>query len=108
MRVPTSLLRQRVTIEPYQGDGAYGPVYGPAQTNVPARVEGKRRAIRRPDGTDVISTASVTVRPIVDVPIKSQITAPHPVTGADETFEVLEVLTGAGLSGPAFFEVLVG
>lgn len=107
VKVPTSLLRQTVTVEAYLGDSAVGPVYG-SPTTVRARVEGKRRAVRRANGTDVISTASITVRPDVNIPTESRIVAPHPVTGADETFEVLEVITGAGLARPSHFEVLVG
>ena len=108
MKVPTALLRSRITVEPFQGDSAYGPVYGAPVYDVPARVEGKRRAVRKADGTDVISTASVTVRPDVNVSVESKVTIPHPVTAVDETFEVLEVLTGEGLTRPAYFEVLVG
>lgn len=109
MRVPTSLLRQRITVEPFQGTNGVGaPIYGPVVSNVPARIEGKRRAVRKADGTDVISTASITVRPTLDIPADSRITAPHPVTGVTETFEVLEVLTGQGLTRPSHFEVLVG
>jgi hypothetical protein len=108
MRIPTSLLRQRITVEPYQGtDGVGRSVYGPAVT-APARVEGKRRSIRKANGTEVISTASITVRPDVYAPEESRITAPHPITGDVETFEVLQVLTMQGLSRPVGFEVLVG
>lgn len=107
MKVPTSLLRQTITVEPYLGDSAYGPVYGPA-TTARGRVEGKRRAVRKRDGTDVISTASITVRPDVNIPTESRVVAPHPVTGLDETFEALEVITMQGLNRPAGFEVLVG
>lgn len=106
--IPSSLLRQRITVEPYLGDSGYGPRYGDPVPNQPARVEGKRRSIRRPNGTEVISTASITVRPTVDIPVLSRVTAPHPVTGAADTFEVLEVLVGQGLTRPAYLEVLVG
>lgn len=106
--VPTALLPDRITVEPYEGHGAYGPIYGPAQSGIPARVEGKRRAVRKQDGTDVISTAAVTVRRGVNVPTESRITAPHPETGLDDTFHVLEVITLAGYRRPAGYEVMVG
>lgn len=106
--IPTAALRQRITVERFTGNGAYGPQYADPVVGVKARVVGKRRTIRRADGTEVISTASVTVRPTLDLPAESRITCPHPVTGDVETFTVLEVLTSATLSQPFAFEVLVG
>ena len=106
--IPTAALRQRITVEPFLGESAYGPTYGTAQRDIPARVVGKRRAVRKTDGTDVISTASISVRPTIDVPVESRVTCAHPVTGADETFEVLDVLVAQGLTRPDHLEMLVG
>lgn len=106
--IPNAVLRQRITVEPYLGESAYGPTYGTAVRGIPARVVGKRRAVRKVDGTDVISTASISVRPTIDVPVESRVTIPHPVTGADEIFEVLDVLIAQGLTRPDHLEVLVG
>lgn len=106
MLVPTSLLRQQVTIEPYQGNTATGPTWGPPVT-VRCRFEGKRRTIRRANagtdaGSDVISTGSVTIRPDLDVPTESRAT----VDG--HAYEVLDVIVGEGLTQPAYLELLVG
>lgn len=101
VKVPTSLLRERITIEPYEGSGAYGPTYGTPVT-VKARVEGKRRAIRTSGGVDVISSASATIRPDVTVAPESK------VTHEGRSYEVLDVLIGEGLSGPAYFELVLG
>lgn len=95
-----SLLRNRCTIRSKTDDGAMGPVWTTTR-NVPCRFEGKRRQVRRPDGTDVISSASITVGPRVTVAPEDEII----VDG--RTYEVQDVLVMEGLSRPAGFEVLV-
>jgi hypothetical protein len=104
--VPLSLLRQQVTIELYQGSSMTGPIFGEPVVK-PCRFEAKRRVVRRVNaggdiGKDAISTGSVTIRPDVDVPVESKATI------ADRTYEVLEVLTGEGLTRPSYLELLVG
>ena len=105
MLVPSSLLRQQATIEPYEGNTGRGPTWGPAVT-VRCRFEGKRRAIRRVNagdsGSDVISSGSVTIRPGLDVPTESRVTI------AARSYEVLDVIVGQGLTRPAYIELLVG
>lgn len=102
MRVPSSLLRSSITVEPYLGAGAYGPSYGTAVT-LRARVEGRRRAVRRPDGTDVIASATATIRPEgPDVPVESR------VVHAGRTYEVLDVVLGEGLTRPTYRELILG
>ncbi len=111
--MPSSLLRQQITVEPYLGDSATGPRYGPAVA-LRARVEGKRRVVGAvsagPDvGSDVISTASATIRPPdFDIPAQSKVTAPSPVTGAPQEYEVLQEIVGQGLSRAADIELLLG
>lgn len=112
MRVPGTLLRQRIKVEPYLGATAHGPSWGPPMS-VRARVEGKRRTVRKVNagsdiGTDVISTASATIRPTIDIPAESKVTAPNPVSGREETYEVLDVIVGQGLTGPVYLELLLG
>lgn len=72
--IPTATLRNRITIEPYTGSGAYGPVYGTAVENVPARVLRKRKTIRTATGVDVTATAQCVLRPDVTVIPESKIT----------------------------------
>jgi len=43
--IPTALLRETVSIEPYGGESSVGPVYEPAVT-CPARVERTHRLVR--------------------------------------------------------------
>lgn len=98
--LPTSLLRETMVVEPYEGASAYGPVYGTAAT-VRCRFEGKRRTVRRADGTDVISSGTAFVRPGDQPALQSKVTV------GGRVYEVLDVLPGEGLTRPAFYEVLV-
>lgn len=100
MRVLASLLRSRVTIRRKTGQGPLGPVWD-AQEGVRARVEGKRRHVRRPDGTEVICSATVTVRPEVRVEVGDEL------VHSGRTYEVQDVIVLEGLSRPAGYEVLV-
>lgn len=101
MKVPTALLRQRITIEPFEGESAYGPVYGTAVENIPARFDGQRRTVRKADGTDLIASGTVIVRPDVTVAAQSRVTIDSTV------YEVVDVVPGQGLSRPSHLEVLV-
>lgn len=101
MRVPSSLLRQRITIEPYQGEtGSTGPAYGPGRV-VRARVEGARRTIRKPGGVDVVTSAVAYVRP--DVPVEAQAR----VTCEGRTYTVVDVVDGQGLARPSHRELML-
>lgn len=99
-KVPTALLPDTITVEPYQGAGAYGPVYA-AAVQIRARVEGRRRTVRRADGTDLISSATAIIRPGTEVATESR------VTHEDRTYEVVDVLIGEGLRRPAYYELVL-
>lgn len=89
--IPTAVLPHRVTLRAYQGEGGTGgPVFGPDLTDVPARIVGKRRAVRTRDGADVIADATCDLRPrhrgqTLDVLAQSE------VTHGDRTYTVLGV-----------------
>jgi hypothetical protein len=70
------LLRHRVTVEPYLGDSAYGPRYGPPVAGVPALVALAVRTVRDREGREVTSTATVIAGPDLDCPPESRITLP--------------------------------
>lgn len=74
--VPGWLLRHRITVEPYAGDSAYGPTYGPAVGDVPALVAETVRTVRDKDGREVTSTAQIIAEPALDCPAESRITLP--------------------------------
>lgn len=77
MIVPSAFLPHRVTIEPYMGDTAYGPSYGPPVPNIRAMVAPSVRQVRRAtDGRETVSTAQVITAPGIDCPPGSRITLP--------------------------------
>nr|WTB07397.1 hypothetical protein OG546_26170 [Streptomyces antimycoticus] len=76
MNVPRWLLRHRIKVEPYLGDSAYGPRYGPPVEDVPALVALALRTVRDREGRAVTSTATVYAGPDLDCPPESRITLP--------------------------------
>ncbi|WP_371652495.1 MULTISPECIES: hypothetical protein [unclassified Streptomyces] len=76
MNVPRWLLRHRITVEPYQGEGAYGAVYGPPVADVPALVAETVRTVRDREGREVTSTAQIIADPGLVCPAESRITLP--------------------------------
>lgn len=90
MKIPTATLPHTVTITPYLGDGAEGPMYGTAVT-ARARVVGRRRQVTTANGTNIVAPATVTLRPGVSVPAESKI------THDGQTYTVLEVSTAMQL-----------
>lgn len=83
--IPCYLLGQEITVEPYMGEGAYGPTFG-APVTIRARMEGRRRVIHRQDGTTVTSTATAIIGPDDIVAVESR------ATHAGQTYEVAEVI----------------
>ncbi|MFI6371013.1 hypothetical protein [Streptomyces sp. NPDC050546] len=103
MRVPAYLLRHRVTVEPYLGDGAYGPQYGPPVADVPALVSGARKVTRDSTGAQVLSTAQVIAAPDLDCPARSRLTLHD---GRTTTAISVAHHTAPGLPVPACTEVM--
>jgi hypothetical protein len=100
VKIPTALLRDVMSVEPYEGESAYGPVFG-AAVDVRARVEGKRRLVRRPGGDDLIASATAFIRPESSVPEQSR------VTFDARTYVVVDVLDAKDLTGICHREVLL-
>ncbi|CAM2785867.1 MULTISPECIES: hypothetical protein [Streptomyces] len=73
--VPGWLLRHTVAVEPYLGDSAYGPTYGPPVT-VRALVAETVRTVRDREGREVTSTAQIIAEPDLDCPAESRLTLP--------------------------------
>lgn len=95
MRVPSSLLRQRLTIEDYTGEtGSGGPAYGPPRMLL-ARVEGTRKTVRTAAGVDVITSAVAYVRPGAVVAAQARATC------EGRTYTVVDVIDGEALTGRA-------
>lgn len=102
MRVTTILLPHRITIEPYLGDGAYGPIYGPPSLPIRALVAETVRTVRDRTGREVTSTAQVITRPGLDCPAESRITLP---SGRVTTALHVAAHTAPGLPVPQSTEV---
>lgn len=73
--VPKWLLRHQLTIEVYEGDGAYGPVYGPA-TVVRCLLDQKTREVRSSTGEQVVSSSTAICPPDTVGPPGSRVTLP--------------------------------
>lgn len=103
MKVPGWLLPHRITIEPYEGDTAYGPLYGPPAADVAALVTETVRTVRNPQGREVTSTAQIITAPDVPCPAESRITLP---SGRITTALHIAPHTAPGLPVPGTQEVM--
>lgn len=73
--IPAFVLVHTVTIEPYQGDSAYGPQYG-APATARALVEETVRTVRNARGEEVVSSTTVYLLPTQVCPPESRVTTP--------------------------------
>ncbi|MFF0630383.1 hypothetical protein [Streptomyces sp. NPDC004296] len=101
-RVPAVLLRHRIVVEPYLGDTAYGPHYGPG-IEVRALAAPARRMVRAPDGRQTTATATVITAPGLECPPGSRLTLPD---GRTATALTVAEHTAPGLPIPACTEVM--
>ncbi|PJN40510.1 hypothetical protein CG747_12625 [Streptomyces sp. CB02959] len=101
-RVPGWLLRHLITVEPYLGDSAYGPQYGPPAVAVPALVSAAVRQVRGADGREVVSSTTVIAAPGLDCPPGSRLTLPD---GRTTTAITTSAHAAPGLPVPACVEV---
>jgi hypothetical protein len=84
MKIRRSLLKDSVSVEPYAGQGAYGPVYTAPQT-VSVALDHTRRLVRNSEGAEVVSEATLYVHPDDEARFPAQ----SRVTIAGRTSEVL-------------------
>lgn len=101
--LPGFLLRHRVVVEPYEGDSAYGEVYGAAVT-VRCFLDQSTRLVRDKDGRQVTSGATFHCRltAITDIPPDSRVTLPD---GRKTTVILGRRRDGGGLPTPDHWEV---
>ncbi|MCX5197225.1 hypothetical protein OOK31_25560 [Streptomyces sp. NBC_00249] len=99
--IPGWLLRHTVTIEPYLGDTAYGPKYGPP-TSARAFVEEKIRTVRDKDGEEVTASTTVYLLPTQGCPPESRLTTP---SGRVASVITSALHDGGGLPTPDHREV---
>lgn len=100
-QLPQFLLRHVVTIEPKTGDGPFGPVLGPA-TTVRVFLDQGRRMVRRADGVQVVSEASIYAPLATVCPPGSRVTLPD---GRTADVIVAKRRDGGGLATPDHLEV---
>jgi hypothetical protein len=101
--MPGFLLRHEVTVEPYEGDSANGPLYG-APVTVRCFLEEKGRMVRGREGGLVLSAATFYCRldAIPDAPPESLVTLPD---GRQSEVIVRARHDGGGLPTPDHLEV---
>ncbi|MGW1679390.1 hypothetical protein [Saccharopolyspora sp. NPDC002376] len=103
--IPAWLLMQAgqtVTIEPYEGTGAYGPVYGPA-VQVRAVVDAARRLVRNAEGAEVVSETTLYVPLSTVAPAGSRVTLAN---GTRSTVIDAKTRDGGRLPVPSHLEVV--
>ncbi|MER6196763.1 hypothetical protein ABT234_05200 [Streptomyces sp. NPDC001586] len=89
MIVPAALLPHRITVEPYLGDTAYGPAYGPPAVGIRA----------------MVSEPQIITAPGVVCPLGSRITLPD---GRTTTAVKVSDHSAPGLPVPTNVEVTCG
>lgn len=102
MRLPKRFLTHTVVVEPYLGDGAYGPTYGPEKP-VRCLVDDSRRVVRDADGTEVISETTIYAGVDAEIPAKSRVQ----VAGRESWVIRTARRDGGGLPTPDHLEVAV-
>lgn len=100
--IPGFLLVHSVAVEPFEGTGAYGPVYG-ASSSVACLLTERTTLVRAPDGQEVTSGASYLTTPDHDPPPGSRVTLP----GGRVTTVITVQRVGEGLPVPANSEVML-
>ncbi|GAA2825356.1 hypothetical protein RMN57_13245 [Kitasatospora sp. CM 4170] len=99
--IPGWLLRHQVSVEPYLGDSAYGPRYGPLVV-VRCFLDQATRLVRAADGREVTSSSTVYARLDTVAPAGSRITLPD---GRHTTVIAALRRDGSGLGTPDHLEV---
>jgi len=60
--IPTFMLPHRVTVQPYEGSGAMGDVFGTGIPDVPCMLDDTRKLVRDPEGVEVVSETTLVTR----------------------------------------------
>jgi hypothetical protein len=69
---PRWMFRQTVTVEPYIGEGAYGPQYG-AGYMLKCRIEARVHTVLTPDGEETTAMARLFCLPGANLPTQSKV-----------------------------------
>lgn len=98
MKIPKYALPHRVTIIPFKGNGAYGPIWDGlnAKKNVPCLIEPQTTVTANRDGEDVTIRAEAMFHP--DYKVRENDKIQWPLTGAEYTVIELTPVHAMGLS----------
>jgi len=99
--IPAALWQHVVTVEPLEGSGAYGDVYGPP-VEVRCLLSEQARMVRGPDGSDTVSGASYITTPGHRPPPGSRVTLPD---GRQTTVISVDRADGGSLPVPSNTQV---
>ncbi|MEU5608452.1 hypothetical protein AB0H03_06790 [Streptomyces sparsogenes] len=101
MTIPGWLLRHNITIEAFEGSGAYGDYYAEPVT-VRCYLDQQTRLVKAPDGTDTTSSSTVYCPLNTTAPPGSRVTLPD-----GRQTKVIAALRrdGGGLPTPDHLEV---
>lgn len=93
-----------ITVEGRTGEGAYGPTYGLLTSVRSCYVDDKRRMVRAPGGSQVVSESTVYGPPelATAAPVGSRITLP---SGRVTTVITVTVPSAAGMDLPKHAEI---
>jgi hypothetical protein len=64
-----------LTVEPYVGNGAHGPVFGPAVA-VTGFLDQTERLVRASNGTEVVASSTFFCDLDTNIPVESRVTLP--------------------------------
>lgn len=98
--IPPQLLVHTASIEPYEGSGAYGDVFGTAFT-LPCYYEGRRQIVRGADGDETVSEGVLYADLGTEIPTGSKVS----VVGRDTRVLTVSTFDDGGLTGLAHLEV---
>ena len=102
MRIPHEALRETITVEDYEGSGAYGATFA-APRSVRASVQNTDRLLVDTHGRQVLSNILILIRPEAGpVPVESKLT-----WGA-ETLRVVRVFPVPDSVRPSHWELTAG
>jgi hypothetical protein len=71
--LPARLRTHTISVEPYEGTGSHGPIFGTA-VSVTCRVEEKVQLVRANTGEEAVSSTTVFCDSDVVIPVESRVT----------------------------------
>lgn len=102
MRIPHSVLRQRITIERFAGQGARGPTFAAPEPNVHASAQSIENLRVEWKDEEVLVQYMVMVRPEVGkIPLGSRVT----IDG--EVFRVVKSIPSPDYHRPTHYELML-